>query len=234
MAGRTKKVILFLVDGPTDEGTLSPVLKKIFQNAQVRFHIVHGDITSELSISNANAVSMVNEHIKMEMDRYGFRRSDIIRIIHLIDTDGAFIPSNHIIAGDVEKIQYTQTHIIARYPDKTIKRNGRKTQAVKRLYPASKLGGIPYGLYYFSRNLEHALHGNIDDLSDAQKMDYADEFADRYVDAPDDFIQFLTDFEFTVQGDYGETWRFILAETNSLHRHCNLHLLFQKDDVDRK
>ena len=37
MASKTKKVILFIVEGPTDEDALSPVLKKIFQNEEVRF-----------------------------------------------------------------------------------------------------------------------------------------------------------------------------------------------------
>lgn len=47
-------------------------------------------------------------------------------------------------------------------------------------------------------------------------MDYADEFADRYLENPDDFVQFLSNSDFTVQGSYGETWRFIFDGTNSL------------------
>lgn len=103
MAASSKKVMLFIVEGPTDEDTLSPVLKKLFQNAQVRFHVVHGDISTDLSVDSSNAVNRVNDQIKMEMDRYGFRRNDILRVIHLIDTDGAFIPNANVVAGDVEK-----------------------------------------------------------------------------------------------------------------------------------
>lgn len=106
MATDTKKVILFIAEGPTDEDALSPVLKKIFQNSHVRFHVVHGDLTSDFTVDNSNAVKTVNSHIKMELDRYGFKRSDIIRVIHLIDTDGAFIPNANVVAGDVEHIQY--------------------------------------------------------------------------------------------------------------------------------
>lgn len=112
MAANTKKIILFIVDGPTDEDALSPVLKKIFQNTQVRFHVVHGDITSDMRVNNANAVSTVNAHVKMEMDRYGLKRSDIIRVIHLIDTDGAFIPKQNVIADDIEKTQYQENQIV--------------------------------------------------------------------------------------------------------------------------
>ncbi len=74
MAAKTKKVILFIVEGPTDEETLSPVLKKAFQREDVRFHVVHGDMTSNWSVSGNNAVKTVNEHIEVERKRYGFNK----------------------------------------------------------------------------------------------------------------------------------------------------------------
>ncbi|MEG2428715.1 MAG: hypothetical protein RSB58_09845 [Clostridium sp.] len=149
MAVSSKKVILFIVEGPTDEDALSPVLKRLFQNAQVRFHVVHGDISTNFSVNSSNAVSTVNDHIKMEMDRY-----------------------------------------------------------------------------YFSRNLEHVLHNDNGDLTDEQKVDWADQFANTYSDDSEGFVKFLSDSDFTVYGDYGETWRFIFDGTNSLHRYCNVHLIF--------
>ena len=123
MAADTKKVILFIAEGPTDEDALSPVLKKIFQNSHVRFHVVHGDLTSDFTVDNSNAVKTVNSHIKMELDRYGFKRSDIIRVIHLIDTDGAFIPNANVVAGDVEHIQYEENQIVTKSVPRTIARN---------------------------------------------------------------------------------------------------------------
>lgn len=74
--------------------------------------------------------------------------------------------------------------------------------------------------------MEHVLHNDARNLSDEEKANYADEFADTYSQNPEGFIEFLSDFDFAVPGDYGETWRFIFAGTNSLHRHSNLHLLF--------
>lgn len=226
MAADSKKVILFIVDGPTDEDALSPVFKKIYQSSQVRFHVVHGDITSDRSVDNKNAVSEVNNHVKTEMDRYGFKRSDILRIIHLIDTDGAFIPNSNVVAGDVEKIQYEENQIITGHADITIERNERKTRVLNRLYSAKKVGGTPYEVYYFSRNMEHILHDHNEHLTDEQKVDYADGFADQYAEDPDHFIRFLSNSDFTVRGDYAESWHFIFEGTNSLHRYCNLHLLF--------
>ena len=195
MAADTKKVILFIAEGPTDEDALSPVLKKIFQNSHVRFHVVHGDLTSDFTVDNSNAVKTVNSHIKMELDRYGFKRSDIIRVIHLIDTDGAFIPNANVVAGDVEHIQYEENQIVTKSVLRTIARNEQKQRVLSK---------------------EVAI----------EIANYADEFADTYSQNPEGFIRFLSDFDFAVPGDYGETWRFIFAGTNSLHRHSNLHLLF--------
>ena len=98
MAADTKKVILFIAEGPTDEDALSPVLKKIFQNSHVRFHVVHGDLTSDFTVDNSNAVKTVNNHIKMELDRYGFKRSDIISL-HCPLTE----ETKHLISADAIK-----------------------------------------------------------------------------------------------------------------------------------
>lgn len=227
MAKKTKKVILFIVEGPTEEDALSPILKKIFQNEEVHFRVVHGDITTDRGISSTNAIKTVNIHIKSELERYGFRRSDILKVIHLIDTDGAFIPDTHVIAGDVEKLHYEQEQIISPSPQATKERNRTKASVVKRLYQADKIAGSPYSVYYSSRNMEHVLHNVSGDLTDDEKMNYADGFADKYAENPEAFIHFLSDSSFTVPGNYLDSWRFIFLEANSLHRYCNIHILFQ-------
>lgn len=229
MAEKTKKILLFIVEGPTDEDTLSPVFKKIFQNEYIRFHVVHGDLTSERLINSNNAKKTVHEHIKNEMDRYGFRRSDVVRVIHLIDTDGAFIPDAHIIPGSEPRLCYEENQIISPNVSKTIERNQRKSLVLQRLYTTGTIGNIPYSVYYFSRNLEHVLHNTNGLLTDDEKMEYADTFSETYDHSPDAFIRFLSDSDFTVTGSYSESWRFIFSDLNSLHRHCNLHLLFQDE-----
>lgn len=225
MPAKSKQVILFLVEGSTDEDALSPVLKKLFHNTLVRFHVVNGDISTDLSVDSRNAVNTVNNHIKREMTRYGFRRGDLIRIIHLIDTDGAFIPNDHVEAGDVPRIQYEENCILTKQVPQTVARNERKQRVINKLCSTKKVGGTPYQVYYFSRNLEHVLHNDNGSLTDEEKIACADEFADTYTDDPQGFVQFLMESDFTVSGDYSETWEFIFAGTNSLHRHCNIHLM---------
>ncbi|WP_349674840.1 hypothetical protein [Lacrimispora sp.] len=228
MINRTKKVILFIAEGPTDEETLSPVLKKIFQKEDVRFHIVHGDLTSNWSVNAQNAVKTVNQHIDIERKRYGFGKKDILKVIHLVDMDGAFIKEDQVVYADQAEILYFNDHIETRSPETVNNRNVRKSQILSRLSLTGKIGTIPYSIYYFSRNLEHIFHNSEKNLTNEEKVNYADTFADRYSSNPSAFLSLLSDNDFTVPGDYRDTWEFISQGTNSLNRHSNFHLLFQE------
>ncbi len=228
MAAKTKKVILFIVEGPTDEETLSPVLKKAFQREDVRFHVVHGDMTSNWSVTGNNAVKTVNEHIEVERKRYGFNKKDILKVIHLVDIDGAFIPADKVIKSTTGTIRYFDDRIESADPEGVIDRNSRKSQVLYRLSTADAVGKIPYSIFYFSRNLEHVLHNNHGNLTDDEKVNYADAFADKYGSDQKGFQVFISSDDFAVPGDFRETWNFIMQGLNSLHRHCNLHLLLKE------
>lgn len=62
--------IFVIVEGPTDEDALSSVLKQIFSSAEVHFHVIHGDITTEDAITANNAKSYVAKRIAAEMKKY--------------------------------------------------------------------------------------------------------------------------------------------------------------------
>lgn len=230
MAIKTKKIILLIVEGITDEYALSPVLKNIFQSKDVRFHVVNGDMTSDWYVSSRNAINTVNDHIELERKRYGFQRKDIINVVHLVDSDGVFIPDNRVISSSVDELQYFDDHIESANPNRIVDRNKRKAQVLRRLSSTSKIGNIPYSVYYFSRNLEHVLHNNIETLTSDEKIAYADSFADRYRSDKEGFIRFISSSDFTVPGKFDETWSFIMQGINSLNRYCNFHLLFNNDN----
>ena len=42
---KEKKVIAFIVEGPSDETALGSIMKEYFSNHEVQFVVVHGDIT---------------------------------------------------------------------------------------------------------------------------------------------------------------------------------------------
>ena len=177
---KTKKVILFIVEGVTDKTSLGGIIDKLVSSNLVRFYITGGDITSDRFSNSSNAIAKVNDHVKAFLAReLGIKKSDIIRIVHLIDMDGAYIKSDQIQVEEVEEFVYSESAIIANEVERVIERNSRKQQVLNRLSLCPKIAGIPYSMYYFSCNLEHVLHNEIN-LADELKMVYAERFSDSY------------------------------------------------------
>jgi hypothetical protein len=224
---KTKKVILFIVEGVTDKTSLGGIIDKLVSSNLVRFYITGGDITSDKFSNSANVITKVNEHVKAFLTReLGIKKSDIIQIVHLIDMDGAYIPSNQIQVEDIEGFVYSESAIIAKSLERVVERNNRKQQVINRLSLCPKISGIPYSMYYFSCNLEHVLHNDIN-LADDLKMEYAERFSDDYYKDEATFVDFIRDEQFAVKGDYKETWEFIKLGVNSLKRYSNFHLFFE-------
>ncbi len=88
---KTRKIILFIVEGISDKTSLGGIIDKIIKSEDIKFHITDGDITSDKYTTSVNAVKKVNEHIKGFLNNNGFERSDLLKVIHLIDTDGAYV-----------------------------------------------------------------------------------------------------------------------------------------------
>ncbi|MET3195265.1 hypothetical protein [Bacillus sp. OAE603] len=223
---KTKKVILFIVEGISDQTSLGLILSKLIKNENVRFHIVNGDITSDRNTTVTNAINKVNSEISSFLSRNYLKKTDILQVIHLVDTDGAFVQENYIQEEDVEGFIYSTEFIKARRIENVLQRNKKKSAIINRLWSCSEISKIPYSMYYFSCNLEHVLHNECN-MDDSKKEDVAGEFADQFYGIEEEFIEFIRNDEFAVPGDYKETWDFIKKENNSLKRHCNFHLFFQ-------
>ena len=234
---KTKKIVLFIVEGITDEMSLSLILSKLIDDKSVQFHVINQDITSDFNSNCQNIIRKIDGEVKsfLEMNK-GLMKSDIKEIIHLVDTDGAFVGEEYVISDEkYEKTYYTNEKILTNKRDLILSRNERKSSILNKLYKTKSIGKIDYRIYFFSSNLEHVLH-------DSQNTDYHNKsmysyrFVDRYAGAEKEFIDFISDSEFAVDGKYRETWDFIKEDLNSLNRHCNLHLFF-KDKMssnDRK
>ena len=224
---KTKKIVLFIVEGITDQTSLALILSKIIQNESVKFHIVNGDITSDRFTTAENAITKVNSQIKMFLDKNPyFKKSDIQNIVHLVDTDGAFVSEDKIVKGDVTTYFYTLECIISKSVDSVKERNHRKSNVINRLSMCPKISNIAYSMYYFSCNLEHVLHNEIN-LDDIEKMRYADQFSDAFYEREIEFIDFISKTDYAVNGSYRETWEFIKIDEHSLERLSNFHLFFQ-------
>lgn len=225
----TKKVILFIVEGVSDKTSLGGIIDKLISSNLVRFYITGGDITSDKFTNNSNALKKVNEHIIRFLDSQpGIYKKDLHQVVHLIDMDGAYVANEQIRGGGTEAFIYTEEAIIANSIQKVIDRNNRKQQAINRLSLCPIVSGVPYSMYYFSCNLEHVLHDNIN-VSDGLKMEYAEAFAESYYKNEKAFLDFICEEKFAVSGDLKKTWEFIKVDGNSLKRYSNFHLFFNQD-----
>ena len=218
-----KKVMLFIVEGPADETSLSTVLISIFNSSTVKFQVVHGDILTRDFTASDKIVAAVWEQVKAFMGDI-YKKNDICRIVHLTDMDGVYIPDAAVVhdASMEPKAPpfYTDTQIQTPNVDGIRDRNQRKRDSINRLSACPKISGIPYSMYYFSLNLDHVLHGKTN-LSDWEKVQCAEEFDLKYGDDPNGFILFMKESSFSVCDDYRSSWAFIKTELHSLERYSN-------------
>ena len=131
----TKKVILFLVEGPTDEDALAVIFTKLVNDHDIEFDVLHTDITADENMT----VKYIEERIDKEIQKYLLKNpfivaDDILKVIQIIDTDGAFIPPSLVRQSANGKTEYFDTHIEAKNKDRLIRRNLSKRKIVYSLY----------------------------------------------------------------------------------------------------
>ena len=222
---KTKKIVLFIVEGVTDEISLSLILSKIIEKDKVvRFKIVNSDITSQIGVNLNNIHNKITDYIKEFLASDIYKKSDILNVVHLVDTDGAYISDDLILEKGTADLNYTTQNIYAKNVDSIKKRNKQKSQILSKLATATTVYvNLPYNIYFFSSNLEHVLHNQQCVLPD-QKSKYAEIFADKFAFNPASFIEFMNSPDFALNGKYKETWAFIKTDSNSLKRYTNFNL----------
>lgn len=229
--GESKKILLFMVEGSSDRTALEYILKKIFSNDQVLFHVIGTDITSDNRTTLQNAIKKVKEQLDIFLGVTKAKEGDILKIIHVVDTDGAYMPIANIIEDkSVNAFVYNQENITGKSTKEVEDRNKRKASIINKLSTTGNIcrGAIPYKMYYMSCNLEHVLH-NIQNAIQEEKADLSDDFLEKFVGQENDFIAFIKNPEWGVLGGYNESWKFIKQGTNSLKRYSNLGLIFEEE-----
>ena len=222
-----KKVVFVIVEGPSDDAALGVILNRLYDKSKVHIEIMHGDITTDLSIDPSNIVSALGDIVKNYAATMHFSQIHFQEVIHLVDMDGAFIPEAAIVDNpDADKPLYSLTEIQTSRPEQMVLRNKHKKSKLNRISTLKKVwGSIPYQAYYMSCNLDHVLYGKLNS-TDEEKENDAYAFAKRYKDDIDGFLTFISDSEFSRMGGYKESWKFIKKDLHSLERHTNLGLCF--------
>lgn len=227
-----KKILFLIVEGPSDQMALELSFKDFFTEEQVYVKVVHSDITTQFLRKSENIVTKVNELVKGYQNDYRLTPEDFKEIIHIVDTDGAFIPDDCVVEDLTEKnLVYKLNEIRTKNKSRIEDRNQRKRNNLGKLATTKIIGDIPYRVFYMSCNLDHVLY-NKQMSKDTEKEDDAYNFAKKYKDNLSGFIDFISNSDFSVQKPYKESWEFIKEGTNSLNRFTNLALCFTPEESD--
>ena len=221
-----KKVVVVIVEGPSDEAALGPMIKQKFDMDQVRFLVVNGDITAGSAQDPDTCIEKIKERLEIIKERYAYEDDDFLRIIHVTDADGVYALGS-VVEKNVSSIRYYTDHVEAKHAQSVIDRNRRKRRLLNLLSRTESINGIPYQIFYNACNLEHVLWNRMRVTSSKDKIRLADEFAEAYENNFREFVRFICSDEVAVPGNYQETWEFIKEGYNSLNRNTNLHLVFQ-------
>lgn len=228
-----KKIVLVIVEGPSDDTALGIGLSQVFDKDKVYIHIMHGDITTRNGVTALNIVSIIGDEVRRYARSQHYRASDFKQIIHIVDTDGVYIPDEKIYKGSgLSKVTYESDGIYTENVDGIKERNDLKRKNLSKLRVQGTIWKVPYRVYYMSCNLDHVLY-DIRNSSDNDKENNAYKFARKYKGRKQEFIEFLCHSSFSVEGDFRKSWEYIEHEMNSIDRHTNINICI-KDEIEEQ
>lgn len=225
-----KKVVIFIVEGESDKAALKHILNKIYKRKKIVFCVTDGDLSSSPDIDKTNVELNIRRLIHSIMHDTKIKRSDIWQIVHIFDTDGAFIPDENIMKYNGD-LRYTEDYIMCRNKNFICERNHKKADIMNYLLELEDMDGYPYKCFFMSSNLDHALY-NIQNLEKESKIIYADRFMEKFIDNPMGFIEYIeNEVSMCKNNTYESSWKYIKQDTNSLKRNTNLNIYFENNPV---
>lgn len=226
-----RKVVLMIVEGPSDQVALGSVLSKLFDPKKILVKVLHGDITSAYENNPANIIGRVQTVIQSVARESKLKQSDFLKVIQITDTDGAFIPDENVVYDrKYDRPFYTTENILCMRQNDIIERNHRKQANLIRLCQHRIIWKIPYEIYFMSSNLDHVLY-NVMNSTDQEKEKHAYEFAMRYRKNPELFLKLINGEGMCPEKHYVGSWKQIQEDCESLKRHTNPGLCFQNEAV---
>lgn len=230
---RNKKIILFIVEGLSDESALAPIINKLLtKNNRVRFHVMHFDLSSitDIPYKNDNMKIRIKKAIDLFiMKNRPIKKSDILKVVFITDTDGCFVDEEFVKLDEhAEGFIYKEDGIYANNIYSVIQRNKLKSKNLNSIYSTKKVySDIDFEAYYFSSNLEHVLHDEQNANDDFKELK-AYEFAEKFIGKNEEekFIEFISNPLIAPVTDYLNSWKFIMEENNSLKRYTNFNVFF--------
>jgi len=234
-AKKQRKGIVLIVEGTSDQTILEGYLECVFPNCVVETSVFHGDLTCGLDenkkmIRDYDPKRVVESIVLKALMKNGWRPQDVRRVIHITDTDGAYVDNSYIEEDQTieGKMLCTDSALLSKNPAATRIRNRFKRRYTLELLKHSKLQNygwdINYELYYMSTNLEHVTQGSCSIYSMEEKNNLAIEVRNRCFEDGDYALRLFSDQ--SLEGKtIDESWSFIMSDGRSLERHTNLGLL---------
>lgn len=236
---QTKKLILILVEGKSDEESLEYVLSNLVKSEKVKFVICRGDITSDYKTTTRNVNKKIAAKIEEFLDASNglYSITDVDLIVHIMDTDACSIDECNVVESD--KNEYQKTTVNSTNKENILDRNRRKLAILKMVSRLNYLSFdvdnsslcVPYAPYYMSCNLEHVLHDNPNIDTVDEKEYYSMIFSVKYLNKISEFIEFINSTNVGTNLTFSESWNNILKPENALKRETNLNL-FVNDYVN--
>ena len=222
-----KKVVFVIVDGASDETALGIALNQVFDKGSVYVHILHGDITTRTGVNSKNIVAKVGNEVRAYTTSNHYKASDFKQIIHIVDTDAAYLADDKILEDlECAELSYQDDGIHASDVGKVVSRNKQKVDNLYRLRSCGNIWGVPYRVYYMSCNLDHVLYDKRNS-TDEEKEEDAYAFAKKYKNNVEAFMDFMCKSAFSVKGDFKESWEFIEKDMHSIQRYTNLPICLE-------
>ena len=224
-----KKIVLVIVEGPSDDVALGMALSQVYDKDFIYVYIMHGDITARRGVSSKNIVAKLGNEVTAYAKSQHYKASDFKQIIHIVDTDGAYIPDDNIMEKEnYLDIRYENDGIYTNNKASVMTRNQQKRDNLYRLRSCGIIWTIPYSLYYMSCNLDHVLYDK-KNSTDKDKENDAYVFAKKYKGKVESFKEFICKSPFSVTGDYKGSWDYIEKDLNSVNRYTNLCICIENE-----
>lgn len=229
----SKKVVLLIVEGVCDEYLLTSRLKELYKDYNILFEVQHGDVLYNSYDKKKSPIKgTIGDIVSKFIKKRKFRNSDMLAVLHIIDTDGCLIPDqNVVIDANQQENTFYQLDMIAvpsqEQRDRILARNKERSRNIYNLSTVGQINHFTYRLYYFSRNLEHVLFDEPNPIED-EKFNEVDNFLISLTVPIEEYLkEYLPNLPTgTVDEQYKQSWVYIGQGVASLQRTTNVPLLF--------
>ena len=240
----TKKVLLIIVEGQTEQIILEDYLDAYFADTTIRFDVQREDVLTKWDAHKRipNIKNSVIRVIQSYLDKYKFLAKDLTAVVHITDADGCFIAPECVRVDEniEQKLFYTEDAILVKSDkrkEQIEQRNEMKARNARILiandYFSINRLKVPYQLFYFSTNLEHVLWDERNEIP-TEKIHKADEFIENLSGTIEEYLKAYlpVDDELPYREKMKKSWSFLMEGCHSLQRGTNVPLLFEMIKTD--